>query len=281
MSYSSISEALIHGSGRERQFLCHVHGDSNPSASVNSLTGLWICYACGASGKVDLDGIELDPYALRRRIHEVEERVAASQVRYPEGWLNFFDSTGPGEYWLSRYSEEICRQHRLGQTPDGKYATIPLRNHEGEVCGVIRRSLTGERPKYKYPFQARLSERIFNYHRATKDVIFLTEGATDAIAIDEVMPEYSMAIYGSRMSRTQTQLMFRYAPKVILVATDQDEAGDKAFRSIQDSLGGFCNVYRLEWDTYDDLASAPLQERSELVEWAVSTYDLPTLARVG
>ena len=85
--WNSIQEALIHGHGRERSFLCHVHGDSNPSASVNSLTGAWICYACHASGKVDLDGVDLDPYAVRRYISEVEQRVAASKVTYPENWL--------------------------------------------------------------------------------------------------------------------------------------------------------------------------------------------------
>lgn len=281
MHWNSLAEALVHGYGRERSFLCHVHGDSNPSASVNSLTGAWICYACHASGRVDLNGVDLDPYAIRRRIGEVEKRIEASQVKYPENWLNFFDSTGPGEYWLSRYSPEVCQEHRLGQTPDGKYATIPLRTNSGEVSGVIRRSLTGERPKYKYPWQAKLSERLYGLHRATSDLVFLTEGATDAIALDEIKTGHAMAIYGSRLSNTQAHLLRRYSPKTILVATDQDEAGEKAFYSVQRLLGDFCFVHRLVWDTYDDVASIPLENRSELVDWAVETYDLPRLARVG
>lgn len=279
--YASIQEALVHGTGRERQFLCHVHGDSNPSASVNSLTGVWLCYACGAKGKVNLDGVEMDPYALRRRIKDIEERVAASQVRYPESWLNVFDSMGPGEYWLSRFSAEACRRHRLGQTVDGKWATIPLRANSGEVMGVIMRTLTGDRRKYKYPNQARLSQRLYNYHRAEHDLVMITEGATDSIAIDEVTPGYSMAIYGDRLSRAQTQLLYRYSPRVILVATDQDEGGEKAYKSIQLQLGDFCVVQRLAWEGYKDVASIPLDERTEMVSWAVSNYGVAHLDRVG
>lgn len=279
--WNSLQEALTHGYGVERSFLCHVHGDSNPSASVNSLTGAWICYACHAAGRVDLDGIDLDPYAIRRRIAEIQKRVESSTVVYPEGWLNIFDARGPGEYWLSRYSEQTCREHRLGQTPDGRYATIPLRTNDGEVTGVIRRSLTGERQKYKYPWQAKLSQRLYNYHRADQDMLVLTEGATDAIAWDEVSPGYSMAMYGSRLSRAQAQLLYRYNPTVILVATDQDKAGDDAMRTVQLLMGDFCVVQRLEWDTYTDLASIPLDERCDLVHWAIGEFGLPRVAKVG
>ena len=281
MSYSSIAEALTQGHGRERQFLCHVHGDTNPSASVNALTGAWICYACGAAGRVDLDGVDLDPYAVRRRITEIAERVEAMTVRYPEGWLNFFDATGPGEYWLSRFSEEICREHRLGQTPDGAWATIPLRGSTGEVSGVIMRSLTGARPKYKYPYQAKLSQRLYNYHRVTSDVIILVEGATDVVAADEVLPGHTMALYGDRLSNAQAKLLFRYAPRVVLVATDQDDGGETAMRSVQSKMDSFCTVRRLVWEDYKDLASIPVEERSEMLSWAVGEFLLPDLARVG
>lgn len=281
MSHASIQDALTNGTGRERQFLCHVHGDTNPSASVNAVTGAWICYACGACGRVDLDDIDLDPYAVRRRITEIAERVEAMTVQYPEGWLNFFDAQGPGDYWLSRFSEEVCREHRLGQTPDGSAATIPLRTSSGEVTGVIRRDLTGKDQKYRYPYQAKLSQRLYNYHRATSDTIILVEGATDSVAADEVLPGHTMSLYGDRLSRAQARLLYRYDPRVVLVATDQDDGGETAHRSVLAQMGSFCVVHRLVWDSYKDLASIPVDDRSELLSWAVSEYGLPNLARVG
>lgn len=280
MSYASLEDALLNGSGRERQFLCHVHGESNPSASVNSVTGAWFCYACHAGGWVDLSDVDLDPYSVRRYVNQIMERVASAKTVYPEGWLNFFDASGPGRYWLSRFDESTCHEHRLGHTPDGSWATIPFRGYDGSVMGVIMRSLTGERPKYKYPYDAKLSEQIYNYHRADKEMLVITEGATDAIAVDEVIPGHAMAIYGNRLSNTQAKLLHRYAPRVILVATDQDEGGELAFKTVRQKMAGY-PVIRAEWDTYKDLASIPVEDRSDLLKWAVSEYDLPSLARVG
>jgi 5S rRNA maturation endonuclease (ribonuclease M5) len=277
--YASLEDALINGRGTERSFLCHVHGDTNPSASVNAVTGLWYCYACHAKGKVDLNDIDLDPYAIRRRISSIIERIETGEVIYPENWLNIFDATGPGDYWLSRFSEQICREHRLGTTPDGLYATIPLRDNDGTVKGVIKRSLTGQLPKYHYPYQAKLSQRLYNYHRADKDMVVLTEGATDAIAFDEVAPGYSMAIYGSSLSRAQVRLILRYAPRLIVVATDQDTSGRIAYQQIRGALGQFYPVIRLTWDTHKDLASIPLEERREMIGWLLAEYGLPS--RVG
>ena len=37
------------GSG-DRRSLCPVHEESRPSASVNTETGLWHCFSCGAAG---------------------------------------------------------------------------------------------------------------------------------------------------------------------------------------------------------------------------------------
>ena len=36
--------------GGEKSILCPVHDDSRKSASVNSDKGVWVCYACNASG---------------------------------------------------------------------------------------------------------------------------------------------------------------------------------------------------------------------------------------
>lgn len=279
--WNSLEDALHNGYGIERSFLCHVHGDNTPSASVNSLNYMWVCYACGAGGKVDPDNIEYDPYALKRQLDDLERRAKVQEVSYSESWLNIFDSTGPGEYWLSRYPASLCRKHRLGQTPDGLYATIPLRDNGGGVRGVIRRSLTGQRPKYRYPFGAKLSQRMYNYHRADSDVILITEGATDAIAVDEVRPGISMSLYGMNVSATQSWLLRRYAPRVILVATDQDRAGERALDSMNTAMGDFCPVIRLTWSDYKDLASIPVDDRADLIHWVCSEYGLDMEAKVG
>ena len=49
---STLEEAIALGQGIERPFQCEVHDDTNASASVNVLKGVWYCHACGASGAV-------------------------------------------------------------------------------------------------------------------------------------------------------------------------------------------------------------------------------------
>lgn len=281
MSYASLEDAILNGSGTERSFLCHVHGDSNPSASVNSISGLWYCYACHACGKVDLDGVELSPYAIKRWSDQIQRRIEASSVTYPEGWLDFFDAT-PSRYWASRFSPEVIRDHRLGQTPDGKYATIPFRSPTGEVKGVIMRSLSDEdERRYRYPWGYKTSENLYGYHKASSDVLILVEGASDVVAADEVLPGHTMAIYGNRFSKAQAHLLYRYGPKIILVATDQDPGGELAYREIRDRMGTYCPVRRLLWDEVKDLAAMEVRDRSDLLEWATSEFPLTRMASVG
>lgn len=271
MHWASLEDAIINGYGSERSFLCHIHGDTNASASVNVDKGVWYCYACHAHGRIDLDDVEYDPDSMLRAVRRIQKALEKSETYLPENWLDIFDAAGPGDYWLSRFSAHMCREHRLGQTIDGQYATIPLRDNTGVVRGVIRRSLRGAGPRYHYPYQAKLSERLYGYHRATQPVIFLTEGATDTIAIDEVAPGYAMAMYGSSLSKSQAHLIARYSPQMVWIATDMDASGDLAAESISRRLFRTAPVARLDWEQYKDLASIPIQERSEMIKWALTS----------
>ena len=56
----TLREALLYGHGDERTFLCPVHGDSNPSASLNVIKKVWYCL--GVSERVltaDLRWVEI------------------------------------------------------------------------------------------------------------------------------------------------------------------------------------------------------------------------------
>lgn len=274
MSYSSLEEAMLYGTGIERSFRCHVHGDTNPSASVNSMSGLWFCYACGARGKYNV--AELPPDKAATSIIKYIDALAELPRTYTESWLGIYDASGPGDYWLSRFTEEYCRKYRLGQDPAARFATIPVRDELGEVLGVIRRDLTGlDTAKYRYPPGVTMSRLLFNHDRCTGDVLMVTEGATDAIALDEAGWTDVMATYRNGVSRKQVQMLREYAPEVVLVAYDMDEAGDLGYRQLKHALGSFARVDRLWWDSstgYKDLASVPLDERATLVEKLTRDY---------
>ena len=266
MSGSTLDEVMENGYGVERSFLCPVHDDHSPSASVNSISGWWTCFSCGAKGKYDLANRYEDPYQLGRALDAMKAKAEVIPKIYSEGWLNAFDSI-PSFYWRTRFKDrKLIREQRLGEDPYGTYATIPMRDRNGKVMGVIRRDLTGtDDAKYCYPSGVVVGRHLYNYHRLHGDVLLITEGATDAIAAQEVGFEAAVALYGSRMTPSQAALVHRYAPKRILVATDQDDAGDGAEGSVQRLLGDCYQIQRLLWSDHKDLNSIPVSDRAAML----------------
>ena len=53
MTGMTLEDAIAVGQGVERPCRCPVHDDSQASASVNVIKGVWYCHACFASGTVD------------------------------------------------------------------------------------------------------------------------------------------------------------------------------------------------------------------------------------
>ena len=269
MSYASIEEAMVYGYGIERSFRCHVHGDTNPSASVNSVTGLWFCYACGARGKYNVSDVPPDKAATT--LIRYVDRMMQEKTVHPEAWLDVYDSMGPGDYWLSRFSPEVCARFRLGQDPARKFATIPVRDAQDRVLGVIRRDLTGtDEAKYRYPPGVTMSKLLFNLSSCEGDVLMLTEGATDAIAADEAGWPSVMATYRNGISLYQRILLREYAPTTVICAYDQDEAGELGYRQIKNALG--VKVDRLTWTDHKDLASIALSDRRAMMQQLSELY---------
>lgn len=260
------------GHGIERNYLCGnpEHNDHNASAWVNSLSGLFICFSCGYAGRVDPERIEILPAAVVKELERFTRAIEEPQRVYAESWLNQFDSTGPGDYWLGRYDAATCAQFRLGQTVDGTAATIPMRDLTGRVLGVIRRDLTGvEEPKYSYPKAIPIGHLLFGYHASVRDIVVLTEGATDAMAAWEAGYD-AWAVYGSRSSAPQRRALYRYAPRLILGAFDMDTAGERASSAWAWALSDMPYV-RVKWDGGKDLASLSVAARRVALDQAVQS----------
>jgi len=263
MSYRTIEEALTLGLGIERSFVCHVHADTNASASVNAVTGLWICYACGAAGRVDPEKVVISPNTVVRAVNQALAIIeGGGHQTYPESWLSLFDGAGPGEYWLSRFSPAACRHHRLGWDPHAQAPVYPLRDPSGRVLGMVQR--TGDpHQKYKYPPGSNTSSLLYGYHEAQGDEIYLVEGATDAIALQEIGLT-AMAVYGSRLSWAQANMLDKYAPKRIWMASDQDREGNRLAEDVAYAFPSV-DVRRLCWTGVKDVASIPLEDRTDVL----------------
>lgn len=225
LRHHTLSEALTYGKGTERPFLCPVHGDSRPSASVNVLKKVWICYTCGAHGSLTGEDSLMEPdYEVMKQWFT--ERMTEGRV-YPESWLARYTAGGVHPYWSERVGEAAAHRFRLGWDADRDAGTYPLRDSSGGVLGVVRRSLSGDGPKYLYPRGVDVGRLLFNYSPEHRPVVALVEGALDAIALWNVGVD-AFAIYGARLSDAQIRLIERVDPLYIFTGYDNDDAGRRA-----------------------------------------------------
>jgi hypothetical protein len=239
----TLAEALRFGRGIERPFLCPEHGDSRPSASVNIVKGKWFCYTCHAHGELNGEARLTEP-----DYHTVKlwlDKKLAEHTVYPEAWLDQYDSGPVHPYWLARVGAAAAREFRLGSDPAATAVTYPLRGPAGQVHGVVRRSVSGEGPKYRYPAGVDVGRLLFHYTPVHRSAVVLTEGALDAIALWNVGID-ALAIYGSRLSEHQVALIDRIDPEYVYTCYDLDAAGWGAHRETERLLPHRL-VSRLTW----------------------------------
>lgn len=263
MSYASLEDAARNGWETERQYLCQAHGDSRASASLN-MNGFYFCYACGDSGKVDMDKMTITPQGIRNMLQRVDNKLNPVHRTYSERWLDVFDSDGPGDYWLSRFNEKTCRHYRLGRTSER--STYPMRDHGGSVLGVVYRN-RHQQPKYLYPYGVKVGEHLFDIHRLESQDLILTEGATDAIACWEAGVPAATSSYRNGLTPAQVTLIAKYNPRVLWVAYDMDKGGRAGYAKAMGALRDRGMVVkRLTWRFGKDLASLDLDYRKEILE---------------
>jgi DNA primase len=237
------------------------HTDRKPSARVNVAKGLWFCHGCGARGRLDdAHAKELTP---NENLDEAEANLELTEQKvYPNSWLALYDFPHP--YWRERgFTPEAITTFNLGFDPESGDVTIPLHDHVGMLTGVIRRNV--EQKRYRYPFGVKVSNMLFNYHRATEvKELVITEGATDTIAAWEIGYD-AVAVFGSNISETQAMLIHRLYPERVILAFDQDEAGHRATEKALECIR--LPMSRLIWDPDlgKDLASLGAALRADIV----------------
>lgn len=247
---TTLAEAMSEGQGVERPFRCPVHDDKHASASVNIAKGVWFCYACHASGCVDKKYIPT--------VEQLESMMEPdkSARRYTESYLELFDSY---VYWEQRFPKWLCWYARLGLDPFTGSATFPVRTPNGYLAGLGRRQENTE-PRYKYPWGWSASTVLGGNEVVPKmSHLVLVEGYADAVSCWEVgIP--ALCVYGSGIHYPQLEILFRRAPREVVLGFDMDKAGDLATQRAVSALDGTIEICpRITWPKKDPGDCTPQQ----------------------
>jgi len=257
----TLQQALTNGRGVERPFCCPAHDDSNASASVNTLKGVWYCYACHAHGTLTDHVMSIDQ-AISILAGTEPARI------YSEQWLDIYDAHYVSPYWKKRVGHDVAENNRCGTDPITGAPTYPLRDSDGNVTGVVtRHDANSYGPKYKYPYGTATSRTLFG-RLVYSHVVVLVEGAGDVMAIEQSgLPDGWTVVgcYGAGLHHVQSQLVARLDPKVVIAAFDDDGAGQAANERAHQTLNQIAPVVSHPWGTVGgkDAAEIPLNERTE------------------
>ena len=240
----------------ERRFACPLcdtrprHGGRR-SLSVNTETGLWICFRCGESGKLRerwqdrprLTGRERRRAALRQSFSLKPE--AAPEVDDDPSWRDRLAGAQPlhgtrGEAYLVErgLSPEIAAAAGAQFIPSWYRrpgVAYPLRNEAGELVGVGVRYVDG-RDDPKTRSGGRLKYGVFATPGAFESsVLVLVEGPADALALAGVgIPAVALHRTGA-----PAWVIRRCAFRRVAVALDADVAGDEGSEKLLAAVQGF------------------------------------------
>lgn len=267
MTAMTLEEAIATGQGIERPFRCHVHEDTNASASVNVLKMVWFCHACMAKGAVDSKRAP--------KIEELEAMLDPERVarRYPEAWLELHTRWSTPIYWDDRFPRWLMWNLKMGQDPFTNNPTFPVHTAAGVLAGVGMRNNALAKdekgPRYLYPPHWSASVSLFGRGSAMSGypILCLVEGAADTAAVIETGCP-ALGTYGAGIHLPQIELIAQHNPKLILLGFDMDDAGEKAVSRAFGQLGRMAELVRVKWPKKDP-GESPVRARKEALLRAV------------
>ena len=223
------------------QFIIHCpfHEVRRQSCSINLDKGVWICFAgCGQgslkyfiynyTGKPwkELDTeLEEKTWELDLSLFEDEIKVEDLEdkpVKEPENLKDV-----PTNHWIYKrgFSRDCVAQWGCKSNNYDDFL-IPVENTKDEILGWINRRRAAI-PKYLFSYGFAKSHSLFGINQIySAETLFVVEGALDCMWLQQ--NGYSaVAILGASISPTQMDLISSLHPDEVVLALDNDEAGQK------------------------------------------------------
>lgn len=251
--------------GENIMFCCPYHGERNPSCGIHAEKEVGGCFACGAKfNLVSLvafvkDVSIMDAYEFLNSYFNKDFRRAVSRHRNLYGESDeikesvlSMSALAPfksGEivhpYLLKRgFSEEDFVKFKLGWDSELKRITIPFFDYSGNLLGFSSRAVLSEKDKgYNSIYGNESKYKIYNHFNAKdyfypmnlfepKDEIILVEGLLDAIWLYRFGYTNTLSIISAQISKTQIEKLKMFKADKIILALDNDKAGEDGCKRI-------------------------------------------------
>lgn len=248
--------------GTEWMCFCPFHENSgSPAMQFNVEKGLFVCFGCGEGGSAKklvkkFGGIYSDPIASIEVLKKSLERLTRPDEQpnepLPDSYLARFATRRPHKFWKEDrgFSTGAVKRWGLGYDPISDRATIPFRDSDGALRGVIYRRLDDQFPRYIYPKSFDRLGSLFGSWRIVEEgdkEAAIVEGGLDTVKVDQ-SGIASVAQYGSSIASGQVQLLRRIGIRRVTLFYDYDFGGRKAEAQAVKALKGFL-VSKVVWDT--------------------------------
>lgn len=220
---------------------CPYHFNSDtPAFAVNKYDGTFICFnpGCGETGNIhkllcDIHG--LNKFAARRFIsgHRTEqtweeiEVVREEFAEFPQEIVDHFaedlwNHPEAVEYLQAarHLKKETIEKFHLGYDANKKMITTPVHAPDGQLVGMVGRSLTSKFVKNSKNLPVK--DLLFNLHRAkAHDTAIVVEGTFDAASVDQAGYPNVVGTLGP-IGQNKLRLLGKYFSTIIIM-TDNDD----------------------------------------------------------
>lgn len=283
LHYFNLTENITYEDEAELRMPCPIHFGDNPTAFCFDKSYLrWRCFTNGCHNDVGVEvfglikGIEScsDKEALdiarkilassgkNGKVKHMRQEKSKDQNVFQIKASERMDS----QLLLERgINKKVLKKYMVGIYPsiNSNRVLVPIITRSGKIVGASGRKIRGDGPKWMHiPKGISTDQNLFNINfvEPKNNTIILVEGPIDVLKFESANIHNSLAIFGSSLTDGQRKLLDELKIENVVLALDNDSAGQKATATIGRTLKEHSyNVKKLCFDTkYKDIGEMPL-----------------------
>lgn len=291
---------------------CPFHNDKDPSFSMSTQNGLYLCFACGEQGNfyqfLNRMGLEKDQirHHYGKTLEDIKENlppppdpsnpgVVVHEVNchIPGDLLGVFHMC-PLDLIEEGFAEETLSHFGVGVDTKHNRITFPLYDLEGHLVGISGRAMRkGQKPRYKVyheeyrawelpPYQTDKAKLLWNAHvlfpqfMEEEGPIVVVEGFKACMWLWQAGITNVVALMTKRMSWEQRWILQKLTDSLVLFL-DNDEAGVDGTMKICKDLVEITTSLRIVNYNKKQPTDLPLKKIPKLIQNAVDYNMLPFL----